>query len=183
MFLNNKTREFVGALILIGMGIGLRLLPHPANFTPLIAITLFGGVYLSKKTAYLLPITIMTISNLFIENYFNLPMMISVYGSLFLMFPLSFWIKRNKDWKTIGGGALLSGIIFFLVTNFSVWLFTPWYQNTLSGLINCFVRALPFFRGTLMGNLFYVPILFGGYELIKQAKEESFFFVGLKKLK
>ncbi|MFC1630124.1 DUF6580 family putative transport protein [Patescibacteria group bacterium] len=61
------------------------------------------------------------------------------------------------------------------MTNFAVWIFTPWYQKTLSGIIQCYVMALPFFRNTLLGNMFYVSIFFGIYELVSLwIKEKTF---------
>ncbi|MFA4818191.1 MAG: DUF6580 family putative transport protein, partial [Parcubacteria group bacterium] len=58
-----------------------------------------------------------------------------------------------------------SSITFFLVTNFAVWAFFDWYPHTWAGLITNFTLALPFFRNTLLGDVFYTGVLFGAYEL------------------
>jgi len=63
------------------------------------------------------------------------------------------------------GATLAGAIFFFLVTNFGDWLL--WYEQSWAGLRECFVRAIPFFRTTLMGDALYVAVLFGGYELLK----------------
>jgi len=161
-----KILEFSIALLLILIGVSLRLLPHPPNFTPILAIALFGGVYLSRKTAFFLPILAMVISDIFI-GYYGFKLMIFVYGSFLLCVILGFWLKKHKKWYTVGGSTILSAVLFFLITNFAVWVFTPWYAKTFSGIIQCYLLALPFFKNTLSGNLFYVAIFFGVYELVR----------------
>jgi len=127
---------------------------------------LFAGVYFSKRTALILPVAAMLISDIFI-GYYGISLMAVVYGSFLLYVLLGFWLKKNKKWYTIGGSAILGAVLFFLITNFAVWAFTPWYAKTLSGLIQCYLMALPFFRNTLFGNLFYVSAFFGIYELAR----------------
>jgi len=161
-----KILELIIALTFILIGVSLRLLPHPPNFTPILAIALFGGVYLSRKIAFVLPILAMAISDIFI-GYYGVVLMILVYGTFLLSVVLGFWLKKHKKWYTVGGSAILSAVLFFLVTNFAVWAFTPWYAKTLSGIIQCYVMAIPFFRNTLLGNLFYVTVFFGAYEIAK----------------
>ncbi|OGZ18943.1 MAG: hypothetical protein A2175_02275 [Candidatus Nealsonbacteria bacterium RBG_13_42_11] len=161
-----KIIEFSIASLLILTGVILRLLPHPPNFTPILAIALFGGVYLSRKIAFILPLAAMVISDVFI-GYYEVKLMIAVYGSFLLCVILGFWLKKNKRWQTIFESSVLSALIFFLLTNFAVWAFTPWYAKTFSGIIQCYLMALPFFKNTLLGNLFYVTIFFGAYEIIE----------------
>ena len=144
----------------------MRLLPHPPNFAPIAAIALFGGLYLSRKTALILPLAALVISDMFIGSY-QLTLMFFVYGSFLLTVFLGFWLKKHKKWYTIGGSAVLSAVLFFVLTNFAVWAFSPWYAKTFAGLIQCFAMALPFFRNTLVGNLFYTGVFVGAYELIK----------------
>jgi len=161
-----KILEFLVALFLISIGASLRLLPHPPNFAPIGALALFGGVYLSKKVAFGLPIAAMVISDVFI-GYYEPKLMVAVYGSFILCVLLGFWLKGHKKWHTVLGSSLLAAVIFFFVTNFAVWAFTPWYAKTSSGLIQCYFMALPFFKNTLLGNLFYVTVFFGVYELVE----------------
>ena len=161
-----KTLEFLIALLFVLIGISLRLFPHPPNFAPIAAIALFSGAYLSRKMALILPLVTMAISDLFI-GYYEPKLMIFVYGSFLLCVTLGFWLKKHKKWYTILGSSLFGAIIFFLLTNFAVWAFTPWYQKSMLGLIHCFLMALPFFRNTLLGNLFYVSVFFSAYEMAK----------------
>jgi hypothetical protein len=159
-----NTLEFWTTLLFISIGISLRLFPHPPNFAPIVAIALFGGVYLSRKIALILPLIIMAVSDLFI-GFYEPKLMASVYGSLLLFGVIGFWLKKHKKWYTILGSAFVSSVIFFLLTNFAVWAFTPWYPQTISGLIWCYLMALPFFKNTILGNFFYVSCFFGAYEM------------------
>ena len=69
----------------------------------------------------------------------------------------------------IGGAALASAILFFVVTNFGVWLSSGMYPPTLAGLAACYVAAIPFFQNTLAGDLFFAALLFGGFALAERA--------------
>jgi hypothetical protein len=108
----------------------------------------------------------MIISDIFI-GYYQFSLMAVVYGSFLLCVLLGFWLKKNKKWYTIGGSAILGAVLFFLITNFAVWALTPWYQKTFFGLFQCYLMALPFFKNTLLGDLFYVTLFFGAYETVK----------------
>jgi hypothetical protein len=153
-------------ILLVIFGVGMRLLPHPANFAPILAIGLFAGTYLDRKYALWLPIIIMLISDFFI-GFYNPMVMLAVYGSFFLSVFLGFWIRKNKTFTNVLVGTLGGALLFFFVTNFAVWVGTSLYSKTLDGLITCYVMAVPFFRNSLAGDLVYVSILFGAYELVQ----------------
>ena len=163
-FKNIKTIDLFIAFCFVIIAVALRLLPHPPNFAPIAALALFAGVYLSRKTALVIPLAAMLISDLFLGFYE--PMVgLAVYGSFLLTVVLGFCVKKQKKWFTILGGSLAGSLVFFLTTNFAVWAFTPWYAKTMNGLSLCFTMALPFFKNTLLGDLFYVGLFFGIYEL------------------
>ena len=162
----NKIIELIVAAVLVSIGVVLRLIPHLPNFTPVLVISLFAGVYFSKKIALIVPIVTMLISDAFIGSY-DLKVMLSVYSSLMLCSFLGFLVKKNKKWYTILGGSLSCAVLFYLITNFAVFAFTPWYPKNIIGLIDCYVLALPFFKYTILGNLFYAPVFFGIYEGVK----------------
>lgn len=161
-----KILEFFVALLFILVGISLRLIPHAPNFAPIAAIALFGGVYFSKKIALVLPVLAMLISDAFI-GFYDFKIMAAVYGSFLLSVVLGFWLKNHKKWHTVAGAAILSSVLFFLITNFAVWAFSPWYAKTFSGIIQSYVMALPFFRNSLLGDLFYTSVFFGAYEIVR----------------
>lgn len=150
----------------------LRVLRHydiinlPPNFAPIAGMALFSGTYfLDRKQALIVPIIAMLISDAFI-GFYNPLIMLSVYLCFGFAVLIGFYIKNNKNLTNIIGGSLLSSIVFYLITNYAVWGFGSWYPFTFSGLMQSYIMAIPFFKWTLLGDLFYVTMLFGCYELI-----------------
>lgn len=164
--MSKSSTNFVLTLLLIIVGITARLLPHPANFAPIGAVALFGGMYLTKRYAMILPLIAMLISDIFI-GFYTWQIMASVYISFALTGLIGLWVRKNKKLSTIIGGTVLGSISFFLITNFAVWAFGAMYAHNLAGLTQSYVMAIPFFRNSLLGDLFYVGLLVGTYESLK----------------
>lgn len=144
----------------------LRVIPHPANFVPIAATALFAGVYLKKRDALLLPIVIMFISDIFI-GFDSIQSRLMVYGSFFLIGLIGLAIRNRKNVFTVMGGSLLGSVLFYLITNCVIFYSTRMYPHTIAGQIASYMNALPFFRNTLLGDLFYSAVLFGSYELVR----------------
>jgi len=159
-------KKLIIPTLLIGLGIACRFIPHMPNFAPIGAIALFGALYLPRKYALILPISVMFLSDIFI-GFYSWQVMTSVYVGFILMGVIGLLVKKNKKFSTILGGTLLGSVLFFLLTNFSVWAFGTMYIHNFAGLMQSYYMALPFFRNSLAGNLFYVGILVGGFETIK----------------
>jgi hypothetical protein len=162
--MNNKHSLvlFGSALLLIVVAAFSRLLPHPANFTPLGAIALFGGVYLDKRYAVAVPLLAMLISDFFIGFYGG---MYWVYGAFVVVGLVGLWIRNRKSPGTILAGTLVSSILFFVITNFGVWIIPgSMYAKSWDGIVECYAAAIPFFRNSLGGDFFFVVLLFGAYE-------------------
>ncbi|MBI2054305.1 MAG: hypothetical protein HYT36_03150 [Candidatus Staskawiczbacteria bacterium] len=172
-FKKKKNIELIIALFFILIGFGLRLLPHPPNFAPIAAIALFGAVYLPKRTALALPIIAMLASDAFI-GFYEIKIMAVVYASFILTGVLGFWLKKHKKPETIFYCAVFSSLIFFILTNFAVFVFSPLYEKNLSGFLQCYLMALPFFRNSLLSDLFYTAIFFGAFELAKVLVDKKF---------
>lgn len=151
------------SIIIVAIGVFSRLIPHAPNIVPIGALMLFGGAYLPKKIFWL-PILALLISDYFIGSYGT--DMFYVYGSFILAGLIGLWLRSRKKPFFVISGALSSSILFFIITNFGVWA-PPnnWYPHTLSGLIQSYTLALPFFRNSLVGDLGYTIVLFGGFEL------------------
>jgi hypothetical protein len=99
--------------------------------------------------------------------------MLVVYSSFVLAGLVGIIIKKHRQVVSVITATLLVSLSFFLITNFAVWAFSSWYAHTWSGLILCYILAVPFFKNTLLGDLFFVGVLFGGYEFIKLALQNS----------
>ncbi|KJJ85689.1 conserved hypothetical protein, membrane [Candidatus Omnitrophus magneticus] len=151
------------AYILILIGIMARIIPHVPNYAPITAIALFSGAYLNKKYAYFIPLVIMIISDLIIGLH---DMILFTWGAFCLTILIGIWLKEQKGIKNILLSSIMASLLFFVVTNFGVWLF--WYPNTLQGFLNCYIKALPFLRDTAASSIIFTFGFFGAYELIKK---------------
>jgi len=148
-----------------------RLLPHPANVAPITAMALAGGVYLDKRFALVIPLAALLITDWFIGYY---PILFFVYGSFIAIGLIGLWLKSHKRPFPVLGATLFSSLLFFVVTNFGVWIMGPeMYPKTWGGLVECFVAAIPFFRNTVLGDLVYTGVLFGIFELITYLARNS----------
>ena len=167
-------KKYLPAFILITLGIAARFLPHPANFAPIGAIAIFAGIYLPKKWAIALPLAAMFFSDLFI-GFYTWPIMLSVYASFIVMGLIGLAIRKNKKLSTVLGGTILGSVIFYLITNFAVWAFGALYPHTAAGLMQSYYLAIPFFRNSLLGDLFYTGVLVGAYEaiILWQARQQT----------
>ena len=155
-------KKLINPVLFIVLAASFRLLPHPANFAPITAMALFGGVYLNKKIALLIPLLAMFLSDIFLGFHDTMPF---VYVSFLLVGLIGLWLKNHQKWNYIFAGTLLSSILFFLITNFGVWSTGTMYPKTFSGLFESYLMGIPFFRPTLLGDLFYTGLFFGSYEL------------------
>ncbi len=155
--------NFIIISLLVLFGVMARFLPHPPNFVPLTAIALFASVKLKTKYSYLLPLGIIIISDLFIGLHDVIPF---TWGSYLAIGIIGKLLAEKGKPAVIFGTTILASLLFFIITNLGVWLVGSWYPHTLAGLINCYTLAVPFFRNTLMGDLFYTGVFFGSYELL-----------------
>lgn len=158
---NKKLIFFAGIAVFSFLA---RLIPHLPNFTPVGALFLFAGIYFKKTYSFLLPLLVMLVSDFFIGLY-DAKLMAVVYFS-FLLMGLTGLLIRNKSFRSIAIGTLAASFVFFLVTNFAVWQLNSWYPESLNGLILSYALAIPFFKNSLMGDLFFVSIFCLLYELI-----------------
>ena len=150
------------AVALVGFGVIMRLLPHPANLAPVGAIALFGGAILPRRLGWWLPLTVMVLSDLLLGLYNGV--LFTWLGFVLVgLFAMS--LRGQSNWFRVPFGALASAIIFFIVSNFGVWLQGQMYAHTWAGLLQCYHMALPFFRNTFFGDFLYSWLLFGIYAL------------------
>jgi hypothetical protein len=142
----------------------LRLVPHPPNFTPIGAMALFSGAYLGRKgvIAFAAPLGALLLSDLVLGFYRGMP---TVYFSVALVVIIGWLSLQRVSPLRIGAAAIASSVLFFVVTNFGMWLSSGFYPRTLAGLQACYIAAIPFFQNTIAGDLFYAALLFGGWKV------------------
>jgi hypothetical protein len=156
-----------------------RVVPHMPNFSPMEAITLFAAAHFARTwQVFLIPFASMWLSSLFIDNViyggyqrgfvWMYPGFHWQYLGYFLIALMGLRIFRNgTSFLKVAGGGLAAGVIFFLVSNFGVWMRDSLYPQNFAGLVACYTAAIPFYRGTLLGDLFYTTLLFGGFALLR----------------
>ncbi|MCR9243947.1 MAG: hypothetical protein NXI31_02870 [bacterium] len=166
-------------LVLVALVLGAaltRLLPHPANFTPVGAMALFGGAYFASRIAAIaVPLVAMLIADLALASIqgWSLGWMTAViYGCIAGSSLIGITLRRRGGVLRIAAGSLLSALLFFLVTNFAVWAGTSLYSGDLAGLVQCYVAAVPYFGNTLAGYAIYGVALFGGFAALRQRFSE-----------
>ena len=145
----------------------LRLVPHPPNFTPIGAMALFSGAYLGRRGAVALvaPLGALFLSDLVLGFYRGMP---TVYFSVALIVIIGWLALQRVSPIRVGGAAIASSVLFFVLTNFGMWLSSGFYPRTLAGLEACYVAAIPFFQNTVAGDLFFTGLLFGGFALAER---------------
>lgn len=159
------------ALTLIIVGLVLRFLTHGLNFTPLAAIALFSGVYLNKKYSLLVPLILIIASDMIIGLH---NVIFFTWVSFMLIAVMGMWIKKHKNFTSVISGSLVSSLLFYIVTNFGVWLM-GWYPQTLKGLTDCYILGLPFFRNFTLSTVIYTCAFFGLYELVARLVKDTKF--------
>ena len=137
-----------------------RLIPHPPNFTPILAISVFAGIkFKDNLFSYLVPVFAMFVSDAIIGFHSG---MIIIY----LAIVLSAFISRR--FNTINTSVFGSCILFYIITNFQVWVMSSSYPKSLNGILECYTLAIPFLGMTLLSTFFYSYVLFYGYSFLSK---------------
>lgn len=164
-----------GIVLLIGLS---RLLPHPFNFTPVGAMALFAGRYLSTKyLKFAVPFIALYLSDFILNNFvhriyfpdqegliFFSEYMIWTYAAIGAIVLIGWLLLNKMNIKNVLLVSVGYSIAFFVITNFGTWMTGTMYPKTSVGLLECFMLGVPFFKWTLIGNLVYTPILFFTFE-------------------
>jgi len=171
---DKQTLVLVGLIIITALS---RLIPHPFNFTPITAISVFGGVMFSnKKFSYLIPIIAMVVSDMllgFMKNDFGYAFhdtSLFVYGALALIVWISTTAKKSL--RSVATTTLYGSALFFVVSNLGVWMVSGMYPMSVNGLVQCFTMAIPFYStdafpafsllgNQILGDAVYTGLIFG----------------------
>ena len=144
---------FISFILALG-----RIIPHPPNFTPILATAIYAPYLIKDKwVAMSLPLLAMFIADLWIGFH---PYILWVYGAIGLSTLISNLSMRfDKEYMQLGIMAILSSILFFIITNFAVWTMWDYYPKTIEGLIMCYTMAIPFFHNTLLSTIVYTSLI------------------------
>ena len=130
-----------------------RIIPHPWNFTPVLAIGIFSGFYFKK---FYLGLFIVIFSMFLGDLYLGFHnTMFFTYISLAAAVGIGLYIKSFKTYE-IFYSSVISSVCFFIVTNFGAWITLDIYEKNFSGLVNSYIMAIPFFHNTLISTFVYL---------------------------
>lgn len=155
-------------LVAIVFGIALfRVLPHPPNVSPVAAMALFGGAYFAdKRMAFILPFLALFLSDLIIGFHDT---MLFVYAGFALTVGMGIWMQKKMTVNRVAASAVGTTLLFFIITNFGAWMMSAGlYPMTSAGLMQAYVAGIPFLQNSLLGNLAFTAVMFGGFALLQR---------------
>jgi hypothetical protein len=155
------------AISLTVLGAVARLLPHPPNFAPVGATSLFAGARLPRWQAYLIPLVALAVTDPILSPFYGFQPFSRYLLFSYLSVLISVWLGRRlrntESISRIAAVTVVNSIQFYLITNFGSWLWFQAYPRTAAGLASCYVAAIPFFGWTLASDVLYTGVLFGLY--------------------
>ena len=158
-----KSFSFFICLLLLS-----RLIPHPPNFTPLLAgIVFLPFILQEKKLIFIIPISVLLISDLIIGFHSH---MMWTYGAfLFIgLIVLNFFKESITRLSILSVTAPTS---FFLISNFGVWFGSSFYTKDFSGLIECYTLALPFYANNLISTIVFALAFYALWNFFQGTKK------------
>jgi len=160
-----ENRKILKVILFVAISVLFRLIPHPPNFAPVGAMALFSGAYISGPLAFIFPLSIMFLSDIFLGLHITIPF---VYGSFLVTVFVGRFLKNRKNAGRLIIAATSTSIVFFLITNFGVWLKSGMYTKDANGLLTAYLMGLPFFRNTLLSDFFYSFSFFYGFSFVEK---------------
>ena len=164
------SHQILIATLLVSLLIASRIYSPLANFTAVGAVALFSGYLLGTRKGMAIVFSGMLFSDLFFEVIYDIGTMTDVYAALFACVLIG---RKNIDFGfsnlkasrllAVVTKAISAGIVFYLISNLGVWLFSGMYTLNIYGLIECYALAIPFFKFTWLGVLSFSLLLFGSY--------------------
>ena len=162
--------EWVVLAALVLIGIACRFWIETPNFQPIAAFALFGGFYFRQTRWAIFAVLCMLACSDFRLGYYPWQLMLCVYASLSLSVVMGVAIRTRLGQSKFGIhqgcqfliASLLMSTGFFVVTNAAVW-WMGWYPPTFTGLMESYLAALPFYRWTIAGDLFFTGLTVSSY--------------------
>lgn len=163
----DRLMDLALVVFLIGFDVTARLLPHAPGVLPVAASGLFAARMLRMPAlAVIVPLAAMAFSGFgFAADDWRVSLV--VYGAIAVPALAGMMSRRWHGALPIVATMLSCSLFFFASTNFAVWAFSGIYPLTVQGLTQCYVAALPFMEKTVLGDLAWTGVLFGGAWLVQ----------------
>lgn len=154
--------------LIIALAIAARFIPGAANFSPVYAGLLFGGVYLKRRDSIWFPILLIAGSDLLVNAilyHMSFQWMQTLNWVAFAgIVVVGWWLQKRVTVRNVLIASVAGTSVFFLVSNFSVWIGGGMYPPTFGGLAACYAAGIPFYGNSLISAVLFSGILFGSYE-------------------
>ena len=148
----------------------IHLLPHPFGVSTVGATALYAGAHGDKRSSWLVPMLPLTLG-LLVSGLYQPVVMLFVFGGFSLSTLAGRWLlSRQRALKRFGGAVVCGATIFFVVSNFSVWL-AGYYPPTLAGLVDCYLAGLPFYGLSILADAAYCFVLFGAHKVLETGQQ------------
>lgn len=178
-------RSFLFTIILIAATVIVKLICAPklelSGFTTIMAIALFAGMSINKKSnSFLLPLVALFASDIILEVLYQLNLF-AFHGlykgqlinyALILITVLIGWVIKGKSYTSIGIASFIAPTLFFLLSNFEVWLGNSFYAKSFTGLMECYVAAIPFYTKSFISTFIILPVVIYCYNYIFNQKSK-----------
>ena len=148
---------FLGIFVALAIS---RFIPHPPNFTSLLALSFYIPALLGLRYLPFLIISF-AITDLIIGYHTGTHW---TWGSVLVIGLMSQYFNKNLNWRL--SGALLGAFTFFTITNFGVWT-TGMYGYSINGIITCYIAAIPFFTYSIISTLLFSILIETCYKIYK----------------
>ncbi len=164
--------------LIVALAIAARFIPGAANFSPVYAALLFGGVYLKKRDSIWFPVVLLAASDILLNTLvYNTPFEWSQtinWVGFAAIVVVGWWLAKRVSVRNVVAASIAGPTVFFLISNFAVWLGSGMYPPTLGGLEACFAAAVPFYGNSLASGVLFSGILFGAYQVyLKKAERRQ----------
>ena len=144
-----------------------RIIPHPPNFTPILASAIIAPLLIRDRLfGMAIPIFAMFISDIIIGFH---PYQFVIYSTILLIALVS---PMRKNYFGLGLMAIGGSVFFFITSNFAVWIIWDYYPKTIDGLINCYTLAIPFFKNTLISTFLFTTLLTFSIKYVELVKKK-----------
>lgn len=173
--INIKLSSLLLLIVIVALA---RLIPNMPNFSPMAAIALFCAAHFDKLWKALLVTLLATfVSDIVLNNtiYASMNNGFTVFYDGFLWQYLAYAVIAflgSKIFTSINktkviGGSLATTLVFFIISNFGAWISLPFYSKDIAGIMSSYAAGIPFIKNTLLSDMFYSCLLFGGYYVLQ----------------
>jgi len=163
----------------------------PPNFSAAYGLLFCAGVFLPRRLSWWLPITVMLLSDILLNCYYQFVLHIDAFNATQLVnygvYAVVVWLgtrfRPGSSFVGLLGGGILGAVLFYLITNTAAWLFNPFgnleYTKDLAGLLTAltkgtagYAQTWEFFRNTLLSGGLFTGLFVGAMKLTASAESK-----------